>query len=193
MNLVYRHIRNQAALRTTPKWNQTNRRKTCNCIKRQKKKKRMEDLLALWSERILNFKPPVKSNCQTTGNKQPAPVLPWISPWHTLLKYDHLWSRSLTYDFSSHVAKAMVFIRSGELLPLLWGTVPAVGEALQKRPQALCEFDRPFHFNTAGLCSLGRNKKTKPKKKKRHLIISSDDSSPNFLLTNVNSALNSER
>lgn len=143
--LAYRRISDHDALPTTPQWNQSNRRETCAyCVKSQKKaretryltsplrcQKRLQPGLQNSSRKLLLT---VK---QTMSHKLQYPVLLWKAILSTTYSERRPPQESCSQVEAPYCVRVGL-IRSGKLLSLVWGTVPAVGEALLKQPQALC-------------------------------------------------------
>lgn len=74
---------------------------------------------------------------QTMSHKLQYPVLLWKAILSTTYSERRPPQESCSRVEAPYCVRVGL-IRSGKLLSLVWGTVPAVGEALLKQPQALC-------------------------------------------------------
>lgn len=142
--LAYKRISDHDALLTTPQWNQSNRRETCAyCVKSQEKAQEKQEVRRVHCDarkepRLQNSSRKLLLTVkQTMSHKLQSPVLLWKAILSTTYSERRPPQESCSGVEAPYYVRVGL-IRSGELLSLVWGTVPAVGEALLKQPQALC-------------------------------------------------------
>lgn len=188
---AYRGLNNQDAVLKPTQWNRTSWRETCtDCVKSQKHK-RDRDLKSPLQHKRRAFNTALKKlvlSSQTMSDKLQFPVLQRRAVLSMTCPTTVKQTTTGVTCFELKHRTASVWLRSGGHLNQVWWAIiismrycTGCGEACccYSKPQALCEFDRPFmfYFSTANLCSLRQwssssDDKSLPSKKKKKKISS---------------------